>query len=157
VSGNFRLYFINCATSYILILTLKKNMASATVLYIEDNEDNAYMLSRRLTRRGYNVVVATDGGTGIEKAHELSPDIILMDLNLPVMDGWAATKTLKKDDKTKLIPVIAVSSHALPGEREIALDAGCDEYETKPIDFESLIFKIERLLPPTESSQPNAV
>jgi len=80
-----------------------------------------------------------------------------MDLNLPVMDGWAATKTLKKDDKTKLIPIIAVSSHALPGEREIALDAGCDEYETKPIDFESLIFKIERLLPPTESSQSNAV
>lgn len=138
-------------------MTLKMTKTSATVLYIEDNEDNAYMLSRRLTRRGYTVVVATDGGAGVEKAHELIPDIILMDLNLPVMDGWAATKKLKQHDKTKSIPIIAVSSHALPGEREIALDAGCDEYETKPIDFETLVIKIKGLLPHTDESQSSAV
>ena len=114
------------------------------------------MLSRRLTRRGYSVFVATDGCAGIAKAHELIPDIILMDLNLPVTDGWSATKKLKQHDKTKSIPVIAVSSHALPGERETALDAGCDEYETKPIDFESLIFKIKALLPHADKTQSNA-
>lgn len=132
-------------------------MTSATVLYIEDNEDNAYMLSRRLSRRGYNVIVAADGNAGIEKARELTPDIILMDLNLPVMDGWAATRTLRQHEKTRRIPVIAVSSHALPGERETALEAGCDEYETKPIDFESLLLKINRLLPQTaDRPQPGA-
>lgn len=121
-------------------------MTSTTILYVEDNEDNAYMLSRRLTRRGYNVVVSIDGGAGVEKARELIPDIILMDLNLPVMDGWAATKLLKQHSSTKSIPVIVVSSHALPGEREIAFEAGCDEYETKPIDFERLLCKIRQLL-----------
>ena len=121
-------------------------MTITTILYIEDNEDNAYMLSRRLARRGYDVVVATDGGAGVDKAQELLPDIILMDLNLPVMDGWAATKLLREKPATRSIPVIAVSSHALPGEREIALNAGCNEYETKPIDFERLLTKIRQLL-----------
>jgi CheY-like chemotaxis protein len=126
--------------------------AGTTVLYIEDNEDNAYMLSRRLTRRGYKVVVAPDGETGIEKAREMIPDIILMDLNLPVMDGWAATRALRQHSVTESIPVIAVSSHALPGEREIAVSAGCDEYETKPIDFERLLDKMRTLLKQGNSS-----
>lgn len=118
-------------------------MTSKTILYIEDNEDNAYMLSRRLKRRGYEVLIAVDGGVGVEMAREQQPDIILMDLNLPVIDGWAATKILKADATTVHIPVIAVSSHVLPGEREIALAAGCDEYETKPIDFGQLLSKIQ--------------
>jgi len=130
-------------------------MTNAIVLYIEDNEDNAYMLSRRLSRRGYKVVVSIDGGAGVAKAQELQPDIILMDLNLPVMDGWSATRLLRKSPVTRSIPVIAVSSHALPGEREIALDAGCDEYETKPIDFERLISKIQQLLDNTTTLAEN--
>ena len=124
-------------------------MTGATILYVEDNEDNAYMLSRRLTRRGYTVVVATDGSTGVDKARELNPDLILMDLNLPVMDGWTATKKLRDTTSTNSIPIIVVSSHALPGERENALEAGCDEYETKPIDFNSLLSKIHQLLAET--------
>lgn len=124
-------------------------MTGATILYVEDNEDNAYMLSRRLTRRGYKVVVATDGSAGVDKARELNPDLILMDLNLPVMDGWTATKKLRDTTSTNSIPIIVVSSHALPGERENALEAGCDEYETKPIDFESLLSKIHQLLAET--------
>ena len=107
------------------------------------------MLSRRLTRRGYKVVVATDGSAGVDKARELNPDLILMDLNLPVMDGWTATKKLRDTTSTNSIPIIVVSSHALPGERENALEAGCDEYETKPIDFESLLSKIHQLLAET--------
>lgn len=124
-------------------------MTGATILYVEDNEDNAYMLSRRLTRRGYKVVVATDGNEGVDKAQELNPDLILMDLNLPVIDGWTATRMLRDNTTTSSIPIIVVSSHALPGERENALDAGCDEYETKPIDFESLLSKIHQLLAET--------
>jgi len=130
-------------------------MTGPTILYIEDNEDNAYMLSRRLSRRGYKVVISVDGGTGVAKAKELMPDIILMDLNLPVMDGWSATKLLRKTPGTRCIPIIAVSSHALPGEREIAMDAGCDEYETKPIDFERLLAKIQHLLAYTTVSAEN--
>ncbi len=121
------------------------SMTGKTILYVEDNEDNAYMLSRRLKRRGYEVLVAVDGGTGVELAEKEQPDIILMDLNIPVIDGWAATKILKAKSSTVHIPVIAVSSHALPGEREIALAAGCDEYETKPIDFARLLEKIQLL------------
>ena len=124
-------------------------MTGTTILYVEDNEDNAYMLSRRLTRRGYKVVVATDGNEGVDKAQELNPDLILMDLNLPVIDGWTATRMLRDNTTTSSIPIIVVSSHALPGERENALDAGCDEYETKPIDFESLLSKIHQLLAET--------
>ncbi len=128
-------------------------MTSKTILYIEDNEDNAYMLSRRLKRRGYTVVVAIDGGAGVKKAEEIQPDIILMDLNLPVIDGWAATKILKANGSTAQIPIIAVSSHVLPGERDIALAAGCNEYETKPINFTRLLEKIQLV----EKSSSNAV
>ncbi len=120
-------------------------MSTVNILYVEDNDDNAYMLSRRLTKRGFNVVTSTDGKAGVETAQALVPDIILMDLNLPVMDGIAATKLLKSDGKTAGIPIIVVSSHVLPGERETSMKAGCDEYETKPIDFERLLKKIHRL------------
>ena len=117
-----------------------------TVLYVEDNEDNAYMLSHRLKRRGFDVLLAEDGEIGITMARDLKPDIILMDLNLPVVDGWSATQLLRSDTATKAIPIIAVSSHVLPEEREKALQAGCTDYETKPIDFERLLLKIENCL-----------
>lgn len=115
----------------------------ATILYIEDNEDNLYMLSRRLRRRGFDVLSARDGESGIVKAREVIPDLILMDLVLPIMDGWEATRRLKSMPDTKAIPVIAVSSHAMSGDREQALAAGCDDYHTKPIDFERLVATID--------------
>jgi len=117
-----------------------------TVLYIEDNEDNAYMLSHRLKKRGFHVLLAEDGEIGVKMATDLRPDIILMDLNLPVVDGWSATKLLRSDKTTQSIPIIAVSSHVLPEEREKALQAGCTDYETKPIDFERLLLKIHNCL-----------
>lgn len=120
-------------------------MTALNILYIEDNDDNAYMLSRRLTKRGFKVVISSDGKAGVEAAQAMLPDIILMDLNLPVMDGIAATKLLKSDEKTAGIPVIVVSSHVFPGERESSMEAGCDEFETKPIDFERLLGKINQL------------
>ena len=117
-----------------------------TVLYIEDNDDNAYMLSRRLKRRGFDVVIATDGEAGVNMARELSPDIILMDLNLPILDGWSAIKLLRSEAATKTIPIIAVSSHVLPEELEKAKQAGCTDYETKPIDFERLLLRINNCI-----------
>lgn len=120
-------------------------MSILKVLYVEDNDDNAYMLSRRLTKRGFKVVVSPDGEAGVEAARALLPDIILMDLNLPVLDGIAATRILKLDKLTASIPIIVVSSHVLPGEREASIEAGCDGYETKPIDFQRLLKKIQRL------------
>lgn len=117
-------------------------MSTKTILYVEDNDDNAYMLSRRLKKRGYKVVISPDGKAGIETARSLLPDIILMDLNLPTIDGIAATKVLKSDEETSHIPIIVVSSHVFPGERESSMRAGCDEYETKPINFEQLLKKI---------------
>jgi two-component system cell cycle response regulator DivK len=118
----------------------------ATILYIEDNEDNLYMLSRRLRKRGYEVVTAMDGEAGIAKAQETAPDLILMDLVLPVVDGWEATRRLKSIPATSAIPVIAVSSHAMSGDREQALAAGCDDYHTKPIDFERLLAAIDAFI-----------
>ena len=118
----------------------------ATILYIEDNEDNLYMLSRRLRKRGYEVLAARDGEAGIEMARETLPDLVLMDLVLPVVDGWEATRRLKAIPETSAIPVVAVSSHAMSGDREEALAAGCDDYHTKPIDFERLIVTIDRHL-----------
>ncbi len=116
------------------------------ILYVEDNEDNAYMLSRRLSRRGFEVMIAMDGREGIDCARDDRPDLILMDLSLPEMDGWEATRRLKQDPTTRSIPVIAVSSHAMRGDREKALAAGCDDYDTKPVEFDRLLAKIERLL-----------
>jgi len=117
-----------------------------TVLYVEDNDDNAYMLSRRLKRRGFDVQIATDGEIGVNMARELRPDIILMDLNLPVLDGWSAIELLRSDTDTHATPIIAVSSHVLPEEREKALQVGSSDYETKPIDFERLLAKIHNCL-----------
>jgi len=117
-----------------------------TVLYVEDNDDNAYMLSRRLKRRGFDVHIATDGESGVNMARKLRPDVILMDLNLPVLDGWSAIKLLRSDTDTHATPIIAVSSHVLPEEREKALQAGSSNYETKPIDFERLLVKIHDCL-----------
>ena len=106
----------------------------ARILYIEDNEDNVYMLARRLRRRGYEVVVASDGEKGVEMARADAPSLILMDLSLPVLDGWAATRELKAAPETRHVPVIAISAHAMEGDRESALAAGCDDYDTKPVE-----------------------
>ncbi len=116
------------------------------ILYVEDNEDNVYMLSRRLGRSGYEIVVAGDGAQGIEMARAESPALILMDLNLPVLDGWEATRRLKADPATEAIPVIALSAHAMAGDREKALAAGCDDFDTKPIELSRLLGKIAALL-----------
>lgn len=112
------------------------------ILYVEDNEDNIYMLSRRLKRKGFEVVIAGDGVAGIEAARREKPALILMDLSLPKMDGWEATRQLKADAETRAIPIIALSAHALEGEREKALDAGCDDFDTKPVEFARLMGKI---------------
>ena len=118
------------------------------ILYVEDNENNVYMLERRMRRRGYEVLVAPDGETGVRMALTRMPSLILMDLSLPVLDGWEATRQIKSLPETRHIPVIALSSHAMDGDRARALAAGCNEYATKPIDFERLLSKIEALLPP---------
>jgi two-component system cell cycle response regulator DivK len=116
------------------------------ILLVEDNEMNRDMLSRRLQRRGYSVIVAGDGLEGIAMANAEPVDLILMDMSLPVLDGWQATRRLKDDPRTRPIPVIALTAHAMPGDREKALEAGCDDYDTKPIDLPRLLGKIEALL-----------
>jgi len=117
------------------------------ILLVEDNELNRDMLSRRLKRKGFTVLSAKNGQEGIDVAISENPDIILMDLSLPVVDGWTAAGKLKADTATKSIPIIALTAHAMKGDREKALDAGCDEYDTKPIDFERLLNKINSLIP----------
>ena len=117
------------------------------VLYVEDNEDNVYMLKMRLELLGdFEVVAAEDGEKGCAMALSERPDIILMDLEMPVVDGWEATRRLKDDPQTRDIPIIALSAHALAGEREKALAAGCDEFDTKPIEFERLVATLRRVL-----------
>jgi len=118
----------------------------AKILLVEDNEMNRDMLSRRLTRKGFEVVIAVDGQEGVNKARSEAPDLILMDMSLPVMDGWEASRTLKGDDGTKAIPIIALTAHAMSEDRQSALDAGCDDYDTKPVDLKRLLGKIEELL-----------
>ncbi len=118
----------------------------ARILLVEDNEMNRDMLTKRLERRGYEIVVAVDGGEGIEKARSAAPDLILMDMSLPVMDGWEATRRLKAEPQTRAIPVIALTAHAMSSDREKAVAAGCDDYDTKPVELERLLAKIERLL-----------
>jgi CheY-like chemotaxis protein len=112
------------------------------ILLVEDNEMNRDMLSRRLTRRGYEVVIAIDGQQGVELAGSVGPDVILMDMSLPIIDGWEATRRLKADAATAAIPVIALTAHAMSGDREQALAAGCDDYDTKPIELDRLLGKI---------------
>ena len=116
------------------------------ILLVEDNEMNRDMLARRLQRRGFEVVVAVDGYQGIALAETEAPDAILMDMSLPELDGWEATRRLKAAEATRAIPVIALTAHALSGDRDRALEAGCDDYETKPIELERLIGKIEALV-----------
>jgi len=118
-----------------------------TILIVEDNEMNRDMLSRRLERKGYNVLIAVDGEMGISVARASSPDLILMDMSLPVVDGWEATRRIKADPVLKLIPVIALTAHAMANDRDKALEAGCDDYDTKPIDLPRLLAKMEALLP----------
>ena len=116
------------------------------ILYVEDNEDNIYMLQSRLERRGFSVVVAMDGEQAVEMALAENPSLIIMDLSLPNVDGWEATRRLKANEQTRHIPVVALSAHAMVGDRETALDAGCDDYDTKPVEFQRLLDKINNLL-----------
>jgi CheY-like chemotaxis protein len=117
------------------------------ILLVEDNEMNRDMLSRRLLRKGYEVVCAVNGAEGVAMATSEAPDLILMDMSLPVMDGWEATRTLKAAASTMAIPVIALTAHAMEGDEQKAKDAGCDDYDTKPIELPRLLAKIEALLP----------
>lgn len=116
------------------------------ILLVEDQEMNRDMLSRRLKKRGYDVLIAVDGAEGLEKARTDSPDLILMDMSLPVIDGWEATRTLKADEATRGIPVVALTAHAMSTDRERALEAGCNAYETKPVELPRLLETIEKLL-----------
>ena len=116
------------------------------LLYVEDNEDNIYMHSLRIKRNGFDLVIARDGEEGVQKAEKEVPDLILMDLSLPKLDGWGATKALKKNKKTQHIPIIALSAHAMQEHKESALQAGCNDYDTKPVDFARLLSKIEEQL-----------
>ena len=115
------------------------------ILYVEDNDDNVYVVKSRLTRWGHSVLIAVDGQQGLDMAVAERPDLILMDLSLPVLDGWEATRRLKASAETKGIPVIALSAHAMAGDREKALEAGCDDFDTKPVDFTRLRGKIDAL------------
>jgi two-component system, cell cycle response regulator DivK len=116
------------------------------ILLVEDNEMNRDMLSRRLDKRGYTVAIAVDGGEGVAKAKAELPDLILMDMSLPVLDGWDATRQIKADAATAKIPVIALTAHAMESDRQKALEAGCDDFDTKPVELNRLLLKIEELL-----------
>ena len=118
------------------------------ILLIEDNEMNRDMLSRRLERKGYETLIAVDGQEGVEKTESENPDLILMDMSLPVLDGWEATRKLKSNTVTQNIPIIGLSAHAMSGDREKAIEAGCDDYDTKPVELPRLLEKIESLLNP---------
>jgi CheY-like chemotaxis protein len=118
----------------------------AKILLVEDNEMNRDMLSRRLQRKGYSVVMAEDGRSGVAMAGSEAPDLILLDMSLPLVDGWEAARQIKAGVKTKGIPIIALTAHAMAGDREKALEAGCDEYDTKPVEFPRLLAKIEAIL-----------
>jgi CheY-like chemotaxis protein len=122
------------------------------ILYVEDNDDNIYMLKGRLTRAGYTVVVATDGAQGVALAASEQPDLILMDLGLPVLDGWEAARRIKAAPTTSRIPIIALSAHAMTGDQEKALAAGCDDFDTKPVELQRLLDKIRSLAPPESAA-----
>ncbi len=120
--------------------------AMPKILLVEDNEMNRDMLSRRLEKRGYTLALAVDGGQGVALAKSELPDLILMDMSLPVLDGWDATRQIKADPATKVIPVIALTAHAMESDRQKALEAGCDDFDTKPVELARLLTKIEDLL-----------
>jgi CheY-like chemotaxis protein len=117
------------------------------ILYVEDNDDNIYMITRRLSRHGYEVIVAKDGEEGMAMVRSETPALILMDLDLPVLDGWEATRRLKASDETRHIPIIAVSAYAMVSDRQQAFAAGCDDFFSKPVDLKDLLARIESLLP----------
>jgi CheY-like chemotaxis protein len=117
------------------------------ILYVEDNDDNIYMLQRRLTRAGFTVVIARDGAEGVAMAGAEQPDLILMDMGLPVLDGWEATRRIKAAAETKHIPVIALTANAMTGDKEKAMAAGCDDFDTKPVELPRLLGKIQALVP----------
>ena len=116
------------------------------ILYVEDNPDNVYMLTRRLKKKGFELIIAGDGQEGIDKAIKENPDLILMDLSLPTMDGWTATAEIKKIEGVKDIPIIALSAHAMPEHRDRAIKAGCSDYDTKPVDIKRLLSKMEQYI-----------
>ncbi len=122
------------------------------ILYVEDNDDNIYLITRGLGRKGYDIIVAKDGEEGLAMAHSEAPSLILMDLDLPVLNGWEATRRLKASPQTQHIPVIAVSAYAMASDRERALAAGCDDFFSKPVDLKGLVERIEALLPGSEVS-----
>ena len=124
----------------------------ARILLVEDNEMNRDMLSRRLMRRGHEVVTAVDGAEGVERARSENPELILMDMSLPLKDGWTATREIKADAALRAIPIIALTAHAMAGDRDKAMEAGCDDYDTKPVEFDRLLGKIDALLLRTSSS-----
>jgi CheY-like chemotaxis protein len=117
------------------------------ILYVEDNDDNVYMLKNRLSRAGFTVIVATDGAQGVAMATSERPDLVLMDLSLPVVDGWEATRQIKANPATKHIPVVAITANAMTGDKEKAMAAGCDDFDTKPVDMPRLLGKIKALTP----------
>jgi len=121
------------------------------ILYVEDNEDNIYVVKNRFTRAGFTVLVATDGEQGVAMASAERPDLILMDLRLPVLDGWEATRRIKAQPETRHIPIIALTAHAMTGDREKALAAGCDDFDTKPVEMPRLLDKVRTLLPKKEA------
>ena len=122
------------------------------ILYVEDNEDNVYVVKSRLTRAGFTILIAADGAQGVAMASTEQPDLILMDLSLPVLDGWEATRRIKAAPETKHIPVVALTAHAMAGDREKALAAGCNDFDTKPIELPRLLQKIRALLPEQPAS-----
>lgn len=122
------------------------------ILYVEDNEDNIYVIKNRLGRAGFTVLIATDGEQGVSMAAAERPDLILMDLRLPVLDGWEATRRIKAQPGTRDIPIIALTAHAMTGDREKALEAGCDDFDTKPVEMPRLLEKVRALLPKKEAS-----
>jgi CheY-like chemotaxis protein len=122
------------------------------ILYVEDNDDNIYVVKNRFTRAGFTVLVATDGEQGVAMAATERPDLILMDLRLPVLDGWEATRRIKAQPETRHIPIIALTAHAMSGDREKALAAGCDDFDTKPVEMPRLLEKVRALLPKKEAS-----
>jgi CheY-like chemotaxis protein len=122
------------------------------ILYVEDNDDNIYMLKNRLSRAGFTVIIANDGEQGVAMAASEQPDLVLMDLSLPGIDGWEAARRLKAAPETRRIPIIALTAHVMPGDREKALGAGCDEFDTKPVDLPRLLTKIHALSPAPNQS-----
>ena len=122
------------------------------ILLVEDNELNRDMLSRRLERRGFQVLIAVDGAQGVAMAQSEAPDLVLMDMSLPVVDGWEATRRLKAAPETRAVPIIALTSHAMVGDRDKAIEAGCDDYDTKPIELPRLLEKIDRLIAKDKSA-----